>query len=75
MKLYTVTICGCKYYFTGDLTPDDVKSAEKLCAEIKADTTYPDSHHLFMLLINHLNSNTHSTVAPINIEHIFRINF
>ena len=69
MKLYSVTIRGFKYYFSGDLTSEAVTSIENFCLKLKMNSTSTDKTTLFE------HSELGLTVTPINVEHIFRINY
>ena len=75
MKLYSVTIRGFKYYFSGDLTSEAVTSIENFCLKLKTNSTSTDKTTLFEHLINYIASELGLTVTPINVEHIFRINY
>lgn len=75
MKLYTATILGRKFYFTGQLTTEATKAAEHFCVQLDSDANNSDPKKLFMLLLNHFEANLDCLVAPVNVEHIFRINF
>ena len=75
MKLYTATILGHKFYFAGHLTTKAVKSAEHFCSELDFDANNSDPQKLFTLLLNHFEADSDCSVTPVNVEHIFRINF
>lgn len=75
MKLYTATIRGNKFYFTGDLTAESTKAVEHYCLHLESDKSNADPKELFMHLLNHIKSDLGVSVTPVNIENIFRINF
>lgn len=75
MKLYTATILGHKFYFTGQLTAEATKAADLFCVQLNAETNNFDPQKLFLLLLNHIETRGNCTVNPINVEHIFRINY
>ncbi len=75
MKLYTVTIRGYKYYFSGDLTPEVINASEKFCLKLERDGKSVNAAALFERLINYITSELRVPVRPVNVEHIFRINY
>lgn len=75
MRLYIVTICGRKFYFTGDLTAEITEATEHFCIQLEPDMKNSNPQKLFFLLLNHIKTDWDCPVEPVNIEHIFRINF
>lgn len=74
MKLYTVTISGYKYYFIGDLSESIIKSIDDFCKSISYSEFSTDFEKVFLSFYSFLCNNTKSTVDPVSIDHIFRIN-
>lgn len=75
MKLYAATIRGFKYYFSGDLTPETINASERFCLKLEEDGQSANTTILFEHLINYIGSELGAPVTPVNIEHIFRINY
>ena len=75
MKIYTATIYGHKFYFTGNLMTEAIKAVEFFCKQLESDANNTDPQELFTFLLNHIESYWDCSVTPMNIEHIFRINF
>lgn len=75
MKLYTATIRGFKYYFSGDLTFEAIQASEQFCHKLEADSKSTDTATLFTLLLSYIESNLGVSVTQVNIDHIFRINY
>ncbi len=75
MKLYTVTIFGYRFYFTGNLTAEAIKGSEHFCVQLESDVNNTDPRKLFALLLDHIESVWKCSVTSVNVEHIFRINF
>ncbi len=75
MKLYTVTIRGFKYYFSGNLTPEAINASESFCIKMEKEGKSVNTAALFDHLINYIASELGIRVTPINVEHIFRINY
>ena len=75
MKLYVVTIYGHKFYFTGQMTAQATGAAEHFCAQLDPDANNSDPQKLFMLLLDHIKSELDCSVVPVDVEHIFRINY
>lgn len=75
MKLYTVTIRGFKYYFSGNLTPETINASENFCLKLTKNSKAINTDTLFDLLINYISSDLKLTVKPVSVEHIFRINY
>ena len=75
MKLYAVTIRGRKYYFSGDLTPEAIEAIEQFCLNLEMNKN--NAHHqiLFESVLKYTVSSLGFEIIPINIEHIFRINY
>lgn len=75
MKLYTVTIRGRKYYFSGVLTPEAIQASERYCLDLELNNK--NTHHatLFEYLLKYIESTLGFAVIPISVEHIFRINY
>lgn len=75
MKLYTATIRGRKYYFSGDLTPEAIRASEQFCLNLEMNA--PNAHHqtLFECLLKYIELDLEFEVVSINVEHIFRINY
>lgn len=74
MKLYTVTIRGYKYYFSGNLTSEAITNSENFCLKLEKDCKSVNAATLFDRLINYISSELGLSITPVNIEHIFRIN-
>lgn len=75
MKLYTVTIRGFKYYFSGDLTFEAIQASEQFCHKLEENAKSTDTATLFTLLISYIKSDFGVSVTQVNIDHIFRINY
>ena len=75
MNLYTVTIRGRKYYFSGDLNAEDIKSCELFCLQLESQEKNVHPKILFESFLHYIDSNLKCAVSPINVEHVFRINF
>ena len=75
MKLYTVTIRGRKYYFSGYLTQEAKQNCDLFCLDLELN--YKDTHHetLFEYLLKYIESTLGFSVNPIAVDHIFRINY
>lgn len=75
MKLYIITICGFKFYFLGDLTPEAINVCECVCLRLKMDGKADNARALYERLISYMVSELEQAVTPIAIEHIFRVNY
>lgn len=75
MNLYTATIRGFKYYFSGNLTPDAIQAIEQFCLKLRTVDKSVDANEIFNRLLNYINSNMGLSATSINVEHIFRINY
>ena len=75
MKLYTVTIRGFKYYFSGDLTPEAINAIESFCLKLEMDSKSANAATLFERLRNYITSEQGLPVTPVKIEHVFRVNY
>lgn len=75
MKLYTVTIRGTKFYFSGDLTSEVIQASEQYCLKLEADAKSYSTIILFKLLLSYIESDLGISVTQVNVEHIFRINY
>lgn len=75
MRLYTVTIRGFKYYFSGNLTHEAVIAIENFCLKLESNSKSVDTTMLFQYLINYIASELELSATPVNVEHIFRINY
>lgn len=75
MKLYAATILGHKFYFIGELTTEIIEAAELLCVRLESNANKSDPQKLFMLLLDHIKSELDCSVVPVDVEHIFRINY
>lgn len=75
MKLYAITIYGHKFYFTGELRPETTTAVEHFCRQLESDMNETAPQKPFAFLLNYIKSTYNCPVTPINIEHIFRINF
>lgn len=75
MKLYIVTIYGHKFYFAGEMTAQITEAAEHFCIQLESNIKNSNPQKLFLLLLKHIQSDWNCPVTPVNIEHIFRINF
>lgn len=75
MKLYTVTIRGFKYYFSGDLTPEVIQASEQYCLKLEAGAKSYNTIILFKRLLSYIESDLGISVTQVNVEHIFRINY
>lgn len=75
MKLYTVTIRGRKYYFSGNLTQKAIQACDLFCLDLELN--YKDTPHetLFEYLLKYIESTLGFSVNPIAVDHIFRINY
>lgn len=75
MKLYTVTIRGFKYYFSGNLTPEAITASENYCLKLERISKSVNAATLFDHLTNYIASELGLPVTPVTVEHIFRINY
>lgn len=75
MKLYTVTIRGFKYYFSANLTPEAINAIKYFCLKLERDSKSVDTAALFDRLISYIASELGLPITPVNVEHIFRINY
>ena len=75
MKLYAATIWGHKFYFTGHLTAEATEAIEHFCVQLNPIANKSTPQKLFELLINYIESELNYSVAPVDVEHIFRVNF
>lgn len=75
MKIYTVTIRGFKYYFSGDLSPEAIQASECFCFGLEMDDKSVNTNVIFKRLLSYINSELGLSVTPVNIEHIFRVNY
>ena len=75
MKLYTVTIRGFKYYFSGDLTPDGIIAIENFCLKLGMDGKSANAATLFERLRNYITSELDMPITSVKIEHVFRVNY
>ena len=75
MNLYAVTIRGFKYYFSGDLSLQAIQASENFCLTLKKDANSFDTNILFERLLSYIDSELGLSVTPVNIEHIFRVNY
>lgn len=75
MKLYTITIHGHKFYFTGNLKDELITATEQFCRQLESKTNNTDPQKIFALVLRYIKSDCDCSVTPVDIEHIFRINF
>ncbi len=75
MKLYTVTIRGYKYYFSGNLTCENIQASEQFCLKLEMDAKFTDAATLFTRLLEYIESDLGVAVTQVKIEHIFRVNY
>ena len=75
MKLYTATIRGRKYYFTGNLNEEVIKSCDCFCRKLESAKKDVHPNILFEYMLDHINSNYKCDISQVNIDHIFRINY
>lgn len=75
MKLYTVTIRGYKYYFYGNLSTEAINSIENVCINLERNSKSDDAVILFEYLVKHITLDLRFPITPVNVEHIFRINY
>ena len=75
MKLYTVTIRGFKYYFSGNLTPEAITASENFCLKLERNSKTVNTATLFELLIDYIVSELGLSATPVTVEHVFRINY
>lgn len=74
MVLYTVTISGHKYYFTGKLSESSISMIDKYCEDIYGHEITADHKRAFSRLYNYICNDLGCKIEPISIEHVFRIN-
>lgn len=75
MKLYTVTIRGFKYYFSGNLTPEAIAASENFCLKLERDNKSVNTDKLFDRLIDYIFTELRVPVIPVKVAHVFRINY
>ena len=75
MKLYAVTIRGFKYYFSGYLSLQAIQASEHFCLALEKDANSFDTNVLFERLLSYIDSELGLSVTPVNMEHIFRVNY
>lgn len=73
MKLYTITISGKKFYFTGCLAPCLYDQIEQFCRDGLSNAN-SSPQILFELLIQYITTELRQEITPIEVEHIFRVN-
>lgn len=75
MGLYAVTIRGYKYYFSGNLTSEAINAIESFCQNLERNSKSVDAVALFDRLISYISSELGLPISPVNVEHVFRINY
>lgn len=75
MKIYSVTIRGHKFYFTGDLPPSIVKEIDLLCGKLSLYPSCIEPAKLFAIFSDSIRLNFGYSITSIGIDHVFRVNF
>ena len=73
MKLYIVTIRGYKYYFKGELSPNDCATIETICNNYSLPNTAMAIDDKFKELLSMIATKIDVPIAQIEPEYIFRI--
>lgn len=73
MNIYTVMICGDKFYFSGNLSEEENKIVNKACKSLSSKATKSNTDLLFHELLNILNAKVKEPVSQIKIKDVFRI--
>lgn len=73
MEIYTVTICGEKFYFSGNLSKEEIKIANKVCEKMSVKAIKLNADIIFCEFLNILNAIVKEPVFQIRIKAVFRI--
>lgn len=73
MDIYTVMICGDKFYFSGNLSEEEIKIVNKACKSLSEKATKSNADVLFHELLNILNAIVKEPVSQMQIKNVFRI--
>lgn len=75
MKFYFATIKGIRFYFDADLTEEECCKIDEICKQITTQYSQEDEETEYRILKEAIEDTTGKTVKPVEIAHIFRINF
>lgn len=73
MDIYTVMICGDKFYFSGNLSKEEIRITNKVCKRLSEKATRSNADVLFYELLSILITTVKEPVFQIQIKDVFRI--
>lgn len=71
MNVYTVWICGDKFYFSGNLSEKECDIVREVSKDLSAKATEINTVALFQELLNILNAKVKEPVEQVRISNVF----